>query len=132
MQQLVTANDIVIYEKICAKIQKLDKSIRFVGIVTDMGKMIAGGAKKGIKLLVDQKDQEMLFMEVALRIRMRHEFNLKLGPVNFTISNRKNVVLMSIPLMNNKLLYLSARKGFDLAKTPIKIVRILRRAKLFE
>jgi len=121
LQQLVTANDIVIYEKICAKIQKLDKRIRFVG-----------GAKKGVKLLVDQKDQEMLFMEVALRIRMRHEFNLKLGPVNFTISNRKNIVLMSIPLMNNELLYLSARKGFDLAKTPIKIVRILKRAKLFE
>ena len=132
MQELVTANDIVIYEKICAKIQKLDKRIRFVGIVTDKGRLIAGGAKKCVKLLVEQKDQEMLFMEAALRIRMRHEFDLKLGPVNFTISNRKKRVLMSIPLVNNELLYLSARKGFDLAKTPIKIVRILKRAKLFE
>ncbi len=50
MQQLVTANDIVIYEKICAKIQKLDERIRFVGIVTDKGRLIAVGAKKCVKL----------------------------------------------------------------------------------
>jgi len=58
---------------------------------------------------------------VALRIRMRNEFNETLGRVNFTISDRERIIVMSMPL-GNFVLYLSAEKNFDL-KTPNKILK---------
>lgn len=91
-----------------------------------MGKLIAGGERKGVELLVDKEKHEMLFMEVALRIRMRHEFDLNLGPVNFTISHRDKVVVMSIPY-KDKILHISAENDIDLCKTPHKILEIIRR-----
>jgi len=56
---------------------------------------------------------------------MRNEFNEKLGKVNFTISDRERVIVMSMPL-GNFVLYLSAEKNFDL-KTPNKILRFSKR-----
>jgi hypothetical protein len=121
----ITADDVQLYEKICKQIMDLDPKIRFVGVITQMGKLIAGGTRQGIKLLVSQDKHEMLFMEVALRIRMRHEFDLVLGPVNFTVSHRDNVV-MSIPY-RDKILYLSAERDIDLCGTPQKIIELIRR-----
>lgn len=91
-----------------------------------MGKLIAGGERNGVKLLVSKDRHEMLFMEVALRIRMRHEFDVDLGPVNFTISHRDKVVVMSIPY-KDKILYVSAENDIDLYKIPHKILEIIRR-----
>lgn len=122
----ITADDVQLYEKICQQIMDLDPKIRFVGVITQMGKLIAGGARPGIKLLVSQDRHEMLFMEVALRIRMRHEFDLTLGPVNFTVSHRDSVVVMSIPY-RDKILYLSAERDIDLCGTPQKIIDLIRR-----
>lgn len=68
----------------------------------------------------------MLFMEVALRIRMRHEYDSLLGPVNFTISHRDKVTVMSI-LYKNYLLYVSAETDTDLCTVPYKILEIIRR-----
>jgi hypothetical protein len=122
----LSANDVRHYERTCQKILELDKKIRFAGIISQMGKLIAGGERNGVKLLVSKDRHEMLFMEVALRIRMRHEFDVDLGPVNFTISHRDKVVVMSIPY-KDKILYVSAENDIDLYKIPHKILEIIRR-----
>ena len=124
--KLVTVEDITCYEELCKEIKNLDSNIIFAGVISEMGRLIAGGPNDGITLIVDEKDHEMLFMEVALRIRMRREFNRQLGPVNFTISHRDKVVVMSIPF-KNKMMYISAEKELDLAKTPFTILEIIRR-----
>lgn len=122
----LSANDVQLYERTCKKILDLDKKIRFAGIVSQMGKLVAGGEREGINLLVSRDRHEMLFMEVALRIRMRHEFDLNLGPVNFTISHRDKVIVMSIPYMD-KILYVSAENDIDFCKIPHRILEIIRR-----
>lgn len=122
----LSANDVQLYERTCQKILDLDKKIRFAGIISQMGKLVAGGERKGIKLLLDKTRHEMLFMEVALRVRMRHEFDLDLGPVNFTISHRDKLIVMSIPY-KDKILYVSAENDIDLCNIPYKILEIIRR-----
>ena len=122
----VTANDTIFLEKLCKEIMELDPKIRFVGIISEMGRILAGGERPGIKLLIDNTKHEMLFMEVALRIRMRHEFDLTLGPVNFTISHRDKIAVMSIPY-KDQVLYVSAEKDIDLCKIPHKILELIRR-----
>jgi len=122
--RLVTAK-VSHYETLCNKIMDSDSTIRFAGIVTHMGRLIAGGFREGVTPIMDEKELETLFMQVALRIRMRSEFDSHLGPVNFTISHRDNAVVTSVPF-DDKILYVSADKEFDLAKTPFKIMDILR------
>ncbi len=118
---LIKAEKVLYFEKFCKKILEFDSNIRFAGIISDRGKLVAGGFRNGIKPFIEERDHEIAFMEVALRIRMRNEFNKKLGRVNFTISDREKIIVMSMPL-GNFILYLSAEKKFDL-KTSYKILK---------
>ncbi|MFQ5782397.1 MAG: DUF6659 family protein [Nitrosopumilus sp.] len=103
----------------------LDAKIRFVGIINERGRLITGAVNNKIKFLVDKKDREMLFMEVALRIRMRQEFDHYLGLSNFSITHRENVIIMKFPF-ENKILYISTEKGLELDKIPFEILGILK------
>ena len=118
-------NQIGILESICKKILDLDPKIRFAGIISYKGKLLAGGEKEGVKMLVDKRNHEMLFMEVALRVRMRQEFDKQLGQVNFTVSHRGKMVIMSFPFKSD-ILYVSGENDLDLAKIPSEILRIIR------
>lgn len=110
---------------ICKKVLDTNSKIRFAGIISDKGKLIIGEKRDGIQLLVDDKHHEMLFMEVALRVRMRREFDKELGPVDFTVSSRGKVIIMSFPC-GNDILYVSAEKDIDLGKVPYKILQATR------
>jgi len=55
---------------------------------------------------------------------MRREHDPHLGPVNFAISHREKVVLMSFPI-GEDILYISSANQIDLGKTPFDILKIL-------
>ena len=114
-----------VLESICKKILDLEPKIRFAGIISYKGKLLAGGEREGVKTLVDKRNHEMLFMEVALRVRMRQEFDKQLGPVNFTVSRRGKIVIMSFPI-GNEILYVSGENDLDLAEAPSEILRIIK------
>jgi hypothetical protein len=113
-------------EDVCKRVMALDKEIRFVGLINERGKLLAGGLREGLKSLEDPKDDEMLFMELALRVRMRKEFDKQLGPVKFAMSFREKVIVMSFPIDDSNILYVSADTKLDYGKIPSKILEILR------
>ena len=112
------------FETVCKNVTDLDSKIRFVGMINNKGRLIAGGMKEGKKSLEDTKDDEMLFMELVLRTKMRHEFDSQLGRVKFAMSYREKAVVMSFPAGDNVML-VSAEKEIDFAKIPFKILKIL-------
>ena len=112
-------------EKICQDIIKLDTMIRSAGIINNRGHLIAGGMKEGVQPLEDARRDEMMFMELSLRVRMRHEFDSELGEVHFSLSYRSKVIMMSFPLPEDYVLLVSAEKDFDFAKTPFKILDLI-------
>ena len=109
----------------CKKILNLDAKIRFVGMINERGRLITGAVKENIEFLVDKNDREMLFMEVSLRTRMRQEFDHCLGLVDFCVTHRGNIIIMTLPI-GNETLYVSAEKGLELEKTPFEIQRVLK------
>ncbi len=119
-------NGLVDFEDICKKVMALDKEIRFAGIINERGKLLAGGLREGLKSLEDPKDDEMLFMELALRVRMRKEFDKQLGAVKFAMSFREKVIVMSFPMGESGILYVSADTKLDYGKIPSKILEIIR------
>ncbi len=112
-------------EKICQKINKLDPKMRSARIINSRGHQVSGGMKKGLLSLEDQKQDEMMFMELALRVRMRHEFDKEFGKVHFSMSYRDKVIVMSFPLTNDDVLLVSCEKEIDFGKVSFKILKII-------
>ena len=113
-------------EKICQKIIKLDPKMRSARIINSRGHLVAGGMKKGLMSLEAQKQDEMMFMELALRVRMRREFDSEFGQVHFSMSYRDKVIVMSFPLANDDVLLISSEKELEFGKVPFKILKIIK------
>ena len=112
-------------EKLCQKIIKLGPHMRSARFINSRGHLMAGSMKKGLLSLEAQKQDEMMFMELALRVRMRHEFDNEFGEVHFSMSYRDKVIVMSFPLSNDDVLLLSCEKKMDFGKLPFKVLKII-------
>ena len=104
----------------------LDPKMRSARIINNRGHLVAGGMKEGLQSLEQAKQDEMMFMELALRVRMRHEFDKELGFVHFSMSYRDKVVIMSFPLKNDDVLLASGEKEIDFGKIPFKILELVK------
>ena len=112
-------------EKLCQKITNLDPNMRSARIINSRGHLVAGGMKQGLLSLEAQKQDEMMFMELALRVRMRHEFDKEFGEVHFSMSYRDKVIVMSFPLANDDVLLVSSEKEADFSKIAFKILKLI-------
>jgi hypothetical protein len=112
-------------ENICQQILKLDPMMRSARFINSRGHLAAGGMKDGLLSLEAKKQDEMMFMELALRVRMRHEFDTEFGIVHFSLSYRDKVLVMSFPLSNDDVLLVSREKNKDFGDIPFKILEII-------
>lgn len=121
---IVLGSRIYDYDKICEKIKAIDSKIRFAGVINERGRLVAGGMKEGVSPLESEKEDEMLFMELALRVKMRKEFDRQLGLVNFALASRERALAISF-LVNEDILYVAAEPDADYCSIPKKILEIL-------
>ena len=80
--------------------------IRFVGVINNMGRLIIGDYKKGI-VPIAEIEQYKMCMEHALELFMKKDLDDILGPLDYIVSKRKNIVIVTIPV-NNHLVLISA------------------------
>jgi len=113
------------YTEICDKVKNLDSMIRFAGVINENGRLVAGGMKEGIQPLESERNDEMLFMELALRVRMRKEFDDQLGKVKFSLAQRDRALAMSFPIGEDTL-YVYAEPDADHKELPTKIIEIIK------
>jgi len=92
------------YEKLCDFAKQADSKVRFAGVINSRGRLIAGGMISSKNRLGDRKRDEMLYMELALRVKMRSEFDGDLGKVKFSMSFREKLIVMSFPIENDVLM----------------------------
>ena len=122
MSQVEKSNEYYMFDQKCQNLLK-EPEIRFAGLITPMGHLVAGGMKKGIKPLEDDADMRKLYMELILRVSTRQEFDQSLGEVEYSASRRKKAVVMSFPI-DNKVLLVSANTDVDIDVTAKKIKKI--------
>ena len=72
-------------------ILSLDSSMRFAAIIDLKGNILEAIMKKGKTSLKSQKEEEHFCKQVALRRRIRNEFNKSLGKVNYVHIERERV-----------------------------------------
>ena len=102
----------------------LDPKVRFAGVINERGRLVAGGMRESIKSLEDERDDEMIFMELALRVKMRKEFDRQLGEVKFALALRQRVLAISVPI-NSDILYAVFEPDADYGTLPNKILEIV-------
>ncbi|AJM92453.1 MULTISPECIES: DUF6659 family protein [Nitrosopumilus] len=112
------------YSKICDSVLLIDPKIRFAGVINDRGRLVAGGMKPNVEPLESEKDDEMIFMELALRVKMRKEFDKQLGVVNFAMASRERAIAISV-LLNEDILYVVSEPDSDYCALPKKILEIV-------
>jgi len=64
-------------------------------------------------------------MELALRVRMRHEFDNEFGKVKFSMSFREKVIIMSFPLTDGNVFLTSGETNLDFGKVTVKISKLV-------
>jgi len=106
----------------------LDPNMRSARVINNRGHLVAGGMKKGMMPLENEKQDEMMFMEIALRVRMRHEFDKEFGSVHFSLSYREKVIIYSFPLPDENVLLVSSSIEADFGKIPFKILKIIEKS----
>ena len=111
-------------DEMCKQILEVEPKIRFAGLINPNGRLIAGGMRNGFQSLEDERDNEMLYMELVLRAKMRKEFDKVFGPVKFAMSYREKLIVMSFPINDNVLL-VSVEKEVDFSKLPFKVLEII-------
>lgn len=119
----VKVGEYSVFQQKCDLILNQDE-VRFAGLINNVGKLVAGGFKEGITPLEDEAERRKMYMELALRVSMRSEFDYRLGPVKFSASRRANAVMMSFPI-NNNIMLVSADPSIDIEKFAQQIMKMI-------
>lgn len=68
-----------------------------------MGRLIMGDYKKGI-VPIAEIEQYKMCMEHALELFMKKDLDDSLGPLDYSVSKRKNIVIIVVPVKNHLVL----------------------------
>lgn len=118
MHTILTAEETSILEKMSQKILQ-NKGVRFAGILNDKGNIVGGGFGSSVTPFEESRLQ-MFFMEIALDLSMRKEFDDTLGKVEALVSKREKVNMITMPF-DKLFLLVSADKTEDLDKLEQKM-----------
>ena len=88
-----------------------------------MGNLIIGSFRKGVTPLKDESERQKIFLEVALRVRTREDFDSNVGPVKYAASRRDKVVVMTFPVFN-EILFVSTEPNVEIDPMARKIPKI--------
>ena len=119
-----------LYDYTCNQMSQI-QGIRFTAIINNKGRKIAGGFSCNITPLEKDKQKiEMLFMELALDLSMREEFDNSLGNISAIVSYRNKTNIITIPHEDNLMLIsseleLDPNKVINMAHQNLRPLKIL-------
>jgi hypothetical protein len=110
---------------LCDRIIKLDRSIRFVGIVNKRGEVIEGGFKHGVEPLLSGTDEQQMYIQSLSNLTMLQSYNDRLGMVRYSLTEHEKVTLMSFP-HGDGILCISAMSKANMNNIRSKVMKVLK------
>ena len=89
--------------EICELISKISSYIRFVGIISRTGSLLAHFRRDGLEPLLDQKSTQYQFAQIAIKNELEEQFDAQLGDVEFVWEERENVQTISFGIIDKKI-----------------------------
>lgn len=113
-------SEINIRLSVCDSILAIDEKIRFVGIVNKEGEVIEGGFKKGIVPLLDENEEQEMYLQSLSNITFFQSFSEKFGPVDYLTIKQKKITMITIPYKTEILcLSVSSESKIDLIRDEV-------------
>ena len=111
------------YEKRCQYILE-DDEVRFVGLLDEFGKLLAGGYKQNINPRLIEEQHDSVCKELASRVAKRKKYDMELGHVKYSASRREHVVIMSFPIYE-KVIMIVAEPHVNIDRLAFRIIEKL-------
>ena len=110
---------------LCDRIIKLDRNIRFAGIVNGRGEVIEGGFQQGVQPLLDGTDEQQMYMQSLWNVTTLQKYSGRLGKVRYSMTEHDKVTLMTFPL-GDGILCLSTSSRADASKIRDKVMKAIK------
>jgi hypothetical protein len=99
----------------CEMLLKLSPKIRFVSIINEFGRTLAGQLRKGTVPLFNVEEARNEFFIEATTTRLRRNFESSIGKMEFTLTVNEKVTILIIPTASaNRMYYLTLDKRSSL------------------
>lgn len=121
MNQNLKPGEIANLDKKCNVLLQ-EQDVRFVGIISNMGRQVAGGYKESITPLVDDEDHKMS-LEHAMEVFLTKDLDEPLGKIDYIITRRGKVTMITIPVKKFSIL-ISAERKADAEKIVEKTMKL--------
>ena len=106
------------FSVICNDIFGINEKIRFVGIIDQMGNLIEGDMKNGLRSLERDDGSLRLYLGYAINNVLRRDFDNVFGKVLYTFSEREKIKLLTVPIDNNLLLV-----SMDISSDHVELIK---------
>src|ERR687888_696249 len=83
---------------LCKEIQRLDNSIRFIGIANNLGSLVATAYRNGLTPLMDEQETSHYAIQAVLRAATREDFESKIGRLQYSIGKYDRLTRATIPI----------------------------------
>ena len=103
MMGILSPKQIHELDNACQNLSEEDK-VRHVGVINQLGHLVAGGFRKGIKPLLEDNKVRMTYMQMQLDFKMRQDLDEVLGPIDYIASRRTKQLVISVPIGDNLVL----------------------------
>ena len=103
----------------------LDPMMRFAAIIDLKGNISEAIMKEGKTSLKTQKEEEHFCRQVAMRRKIRQEFDKSLGPVNYVHIERQKITQVVI-YPKRKTVYVTMEPNMDI-KRKMEIVELIKK-----
>jgi hypothetical protein len=112
-------------DDLCNKVMKVDRNIRFAGIVNEKGEVIEGGFQQGIKPLLSERMEQEMYVQSLVNVITLRGMKDRLGALKYSLSEHEKVILLTFPLEKG-ILCVSASQTANALKIRDKVAAIIK------
>ena len=84
-------------------IGKISPYIRFVGVISKNGQLLAYQRREDLEPLLDQKNTQYQFAQIAIKTELEDQFDAQLGDVEFVWEERTGVQTLAFSVGTRKI-----------------------------
>ena len=84
-------------------IGKISPYVRFVGVISKNGELLAYKRREDLKPLLDQKNTQYQFAQIAIKTELEDQFDAHLGDVEFVWEERTSVQTLAFSVGSRKI-----------------------------
>jgi hypothetical protein len=84
-------------------ISKISPYIRFIGLISKTGELISYYRREGLEPLLDQKNTQYQFAQIAIKTELEEQFDEQLGDTEFVWEERKKMQTISFAIASKRI-----------------------------